>query len=295
MSVGKVVRRDGRARMAIDMTMPVGSLQLGEPVTRRVVSESVAERIVDLIARGVLLPGQKLPAERELATALQVSRPSLREALRGLSLLGVVDIRQGSGLRVSQLKPEDLLGPLSFYILLDKSNLLALFEARIFIEGGLTALAAERANDEEVEMLQGLVDRATASMEQPEEFLEADVQFHQLIARLSGNALLQRVGDSLRVLGRASREITVNLRGVRQQSHRDHEVILECIRRRDGEAAGTAMRTHLDHVRAAYLAHGVGREPAATESTEAATSTSGPIPPVVNAKRSRRRRSRDDA
>ena len=244
------------------MVTPLGAFTLAEPIARQVVSQSVAERIVDLITRGTLLPGQKLPAERELANSLQVSRPSLREALRGLSLLGVVDIRQGSGMRISQLKPEDLLGPLSFFILLDKSNLLALFEARIFIEGGLTALAAERATPQDVEMLQALVDRAAGSINQSEEFLEADVQFHQLIAKVSGNPLLQRVGDSLRVLGRASREMTVNLPRVRQQSHLDHVEILECVRRRDGEAAGGAMRAHLEHVRDAYLKHGLSRGPA---------------------------------
>jgi GntR family transcriptional repressor for pyruvate dehydrogenase complex len=269
------------------MSIPFGGFTLAEPVTRRVVSESVAERIVDLITRGALLPGQKLPAERELALSLQVSRPSLREALRGLALLGVVDIRQGSGMRVSQLKPEDLLGPLSFFILLDKSNLLALFEARIFIEGGLTALAAERAKPEDVELLQGLVDRAAVSIDDSEEFLEADVQFHQLIARMSGNSLLQRVGDSLRVLGRASRELTVNLPRVRQQSHRDHVAILDAVRRGDSEAAGEAMRAHLDHVRKAYLAHGAGG--AAGESGAPAARR------ATRAKPKARRRSRGDA
>ena len=255
------------------MVTPVVGLNLGEPVTRQVVSQSVATRIVDLITRGALLPGQKLPAERELASSLQVSRPSLREALRGLALLGVVDIRQGSGMRISQLKPEDLLGPLSFFILLDKSNLLSLFEARIFIEGGLTALAAERATAEEVAVLGELVERATRSIDEPEEFLEADVQFHQVIAKASGNPLLQRIGDSLRVLGRASREITVNLPRVRQQSHFDHIEILQCVQRRDGEAAGRAMRTHLEHVRDAYLKHGVGKGAAAARRAAAGTVT----------------------
>jgi GntR family transcriptional repressor for pyruvate dehydrogenase complex len=275
------------------MSDVTGRFQLMEPVSRRVVSESVAHRIVEMITRGELLAGQRLPPERELATSLCVSRPSLREALRGLALLGVVDIRQGSGLRISQLKPEDLLGPLSFFILLDKSNLLALFEARIFIESGLTSLAAERATPEHIEALASLVKRSEETIGMSEEFLEADVQFHQVIAKASGNPLLQRVADSLRVLGRASRAITVNLPPVQRQSHRDHEAILRCIRDRDRDGAGAAMQAHLEHVRSAYLAFGA--EKPASGRAAASRGAKWSLSSASPGKPRRRRRGRDNA
>ncbi len=112
------------------------------PIKRQPVAELVAAQLLALVQSGSLKSGQQLPPERELATTLEVSRPSLREALRALSLLGVLTIRQGGGVFVSSLDPESLLAPLHFFVSLEVKNVEDLFEARIIIEAEVTRIAA---------------------------------------------------------------------------------------------------------------------------------------------------------
>ena len=104
------------------------ALPILSPVERNSVADQVAKKILDLVRTGNLKPGDQLPPERDLAQMLQVSRPSLREAMRGLQILGVVKTRQGGGAYISSLDAADLLGPLQFLITLNTQNVHALYE-----------------------------------------------------------------------------------------------------------------------------------------------------------------------
>ena len=95
---------------------------------------------------GRLRPGDKLPSERDLAERFRVSRPTVREAMRGLSVLGVIEIRHGGGAFVTALDAADLLKPLNFFLSLSDVSIERLYEARVLIESELAALAAERAD-----------------------------------------------------------------------------------------------------------------------------------------------------
>ena len=225
---------------------------LGSPITRSGIPEQVVQKVLDLIREGALTPGQKLPPEREFALSIGVGRPSVREALRALSLLGVVDIKQGDGVFVSNLSPEVLLAPLHFFLSLESGHLDALFEARIIIEGGITGLAADNMTDAIGESLAACLDEGGRSLADAEAFLRVDIAFHQRIVDAAANPYLSRVAQSFFELGRASREITVDLPGVRQQSHVDHESVYRAMVERDREAACRAMQTHLRNVREAY-------------------------------------------
>jgi len=198
---------------------------------------------------------EKLPSERELASALGVSRPTLREALRALSVLGVLDIRQGGGVFVSSLSTEILLAPLNFFFRLEPQRLDALFEARSVVESGITGLAAGRAGEEGLERLKDCVARGHKSLDNPDDFLTVDVEFHGLIVRAAASPFLERVAESLYALGHASREITVQVPGVVHQSHADHEDILRALVVRDAERASEAMQRHLKNVQEAYHRH----------------------------------------
>jgi GntR family transcriptional regulator, transcriptional repressor for pyruvate dehydrogenase complex len=118
---------------------------------RDAIPERITQRIISLIREEHLKPGDKLPPERELASMMQVSRPSLREALRALSLLNIIEIRQGDGTYVSSLTLELLIEPLDLILMLDHSTIQQLFEARKKLEVGIAALAAERITTEELE------------------------------------------------------------------------------------------------------------------------------------------------
>ena len=176
--------------------------------------ERIAARLISLIGDRQLRPGDKLPPERDLAATMQVSRPSLREALRALAMLNIVEIRQGSGTYVSSLKPEVLIEHLDFVFALDDSTFTELLEARQMLEPGLAAAAATRATDEELAQLRACVSRAAAHVDDPEVFLTADLELHQIISAAARNQITARIMDSLTRLGVASRRRTATLPGV---------------------------------------------------------------------------------
>src|SRR3954468_23193055 len=116
-------------------------------VTRDALPDQIAARVIALITERHLKAGDRLPPERELAQAMGVSRSSLREALRALSLLGVTEMRHGDGTYLTALRPDALMRPVGLVLSLSDAGLQQLFEARKLVEPGLAALAAERIGD----------------------------------------------------------------------------------------------------------------------------------------------------
>ncbi len=220
-------------------------------VARVPVGEQVARQLMALVQNGSLKAGQKLPTERELSAMLEVSRPSLREALRALSLLGVLKIRQGGGVYVSQLDPESLLAPLHFFVSLNEQNLEDLFEARLVIETENVRIAARKISPEGIERLNSCVKSQEKTLNDPEKFIECDNEFHKIINESVDNAFLDRFATSLHILAKASREITGHIPGAIEQSSRDHVRIAAAIEAGDEEAAAQAMKTHLNNGREA--------------------------------------------
>lgn len=229
---------------------------------QQTVAEAISAEILDLLRRKHLKPGDKLPPERELAEILGVSRPSLREALRALSIMKVVEVRQGDGTYVSALNPEELVEHLEFVFMLDDSTTLQLFEARKIVEPGNAGLAAERINEEELADLRACLEKSERSYDDPEAFLQADIELHEIITRAARNPLLERFMASISALGRASRHKTVRLSGVTQPTVEHHRRIVAALEAHDPQAAGEAMLRHLDHIEQVYreMAAGVEEE-----------------------------------
>ena len=217
-------------------------------VTREAVPQQIVSRLLDLIQQRHLGPGDRLPAERDLAATMGVSRSSLREALRALTVLGVTEMRHGTGTYVSSLSPELLVRPLSFVLSLSDGGFEQLFEARKIVEPAMAALAAERVDDATLERLDGLASRAAAALDDEEAFMVADVELHDTIRFAAGNAILGRFMESIAALGLASRQATNPSRSLRAQSVEDHKGIVAALRRRDPETAAAAMRRHLENV-----------------------------------------------
>ena len=137
-------------------------------------SERVAERLMSLIGSGNIAPGDKLPSENELAKALHVSRPVVREALRGLAMMGIVESRQGGGNYVTDLKPNRLMAPLSFVLSLQDYSLESLFRAREVIDTGLAAEAARKVTSEQLDRFAELVELGYRTVDDPVAFRRAD-------------------------------------------------------------------------------------------------------------------------
>lgn len=233
-------------------------------MSRDTVPDQIAARLIALITERQLKAGDRLPPERELAAAMRVSRSSLREALRALAMVGVVEMRHGDGTYLTALETEQLLRPVSLVLSLSDSSLAELFEARKLVEPGLAALAAHRISDASAAELCSHADATAAAVDDPEAFMWADIALHALIAKAAENAVLRRLLDSIASMGIASRRRTGRLAAVREQSARDHREIAAAIAAHDADAAHAAMLRHLENV-----------ERAVRESLTAGRTTSG--------------------
>jgi GntR family transcriptional repressor for pyruvate dehydrogenase complex len=218
------------------------------PIDRGSLAERVARRLLELVRTRNLKPGDMLPPERELAAMLQVSRPSVREAVRGLQILGVLKARQGSGIYVSSLEAADLLGPLQLLITLDARNVNALHEARLIIDSEIARRAATGLPEPELARLRQMLEVQRGLTGDPTGFRVCDMEFHRTIGEAGGNPVLERVSHSLYVLGMEYRRIASETSGVLLQSLSDHEAIVTALAARDEVAAAAAMQTHLRHV-----------------------------------------------
>ncbi|WP_416911976.1 FadR/GntR family transcriptional regulator [Paracoccus sp. (in: a-proteobacteria)] len=218
------------------------------PIARQSVAEMVAKRILEMVTSRSLQPGDQLPPERELAEMLDVSRPSVREAIRGLSILGVVKVRQGGGAFISRLDADALLGPIRFFLSLEDMNLRELYDARALIEGDVARRAALAMSDTAIDALQRLLDEQPGTISDPKAFRVADLRFHEAIWAGCGNAFLKRIGESLNSLGLEFRRRASENPKVLEQSLKDHRRLFEAIRARDPSGAALAAEQHMQNV-----------------------------------------------
>jgi GntR family transcriptional repressor for pyruvate dehydrogenase complex len=214
---------------------------------RASVTDDAIERIRELIASGAWGPGTRLPREPDLAKQLGLSRNSLREAVRALSLARVLEVRQGDGTYVSSLEPGELLEPtLSATHLLRGRTVLELFEVRRMLEPEAAAMAAHRADAEVIEALRTELDRMTAAGDRAEDLVEADAAFHDVIARAPGNCVLRALQRSL-----STRTVRARLwhgladRGALDLAREEHARIYGAIAAGDADVARAATLLHI--------------------------------------------------
>jgi GntR family transcriptional regulator, transcriptional repressor for pyruvate dehydrogenase complex len=244
--------------------LPPNSPEIGapEPEPLRVAglrtvkrSSSVAldavEQIKQMIINGELRAGEKLPTERELADTLGVSRPTVRESIRALEALRIVEPMQGAGTYVTSLEPELLAEPIDFLLQVNEDALLDLFDARVVLESGLARMAGTRRTDEDIHLLEQTIAQHSANLGDADLALEFDLRFHTQVAHAAHSPILASLLASTSALGRASRARTGRSLGVREQAHRDHESVLIALRDQDPTGAERAMLSHLENVRRA--------------------------------------------
>lgn len=223
-------------------------LAFDTPIERETVAEMVARRIMAMVTARALKPGDQLPPERDLAESLGVSRPSVREAIRGLSILGVVKSRQGGGAYITELDAEALLGPIRFFLSLEDVNLRELYDARSLIESDIARRAAVHMSDAQLDALERILRDQERTLTDARAFRVSDYAFHEAIWQGSGNAFLSRIGQSLNVLGLEFRKRASETAGVLEQSFRDHHRLLSALRARDPDAAARAAESHMQNV-----------------------------------------------
>ena len=210
-------------------------------------TEQVIAHIRQLIERGQLRPGDRLPAERDLATKIGVSRPTVRGGLHALAAMGVVKSRHGSGTYIPEGPPTLDSEPLSLLAALHGFTREEMYEARRLLEVGAAGMAAERATPEQLATLADEVANLFAALDDPLRFLVHDITFHRSVAAASGNPIIGALVEMVSALYYERRRETA-----KQASDRDlkeaaelHRRIYQAIRARDSEAARNAMNEHL--------------------------------------------------
>lgn len=216
-------------------------------------SEKIVTQITDAIVRGELHPGDRLPTERDLADQFGVSRTAVRDAVKILAGRGILQVRRGIGIFVSETQTvyEDVN-----LALMDKYNTLKeLFEIRRILESQAAQWAAERATPQQVHRLQEIIDDALIHSQEPEILGQRDAQFHVGLAESSRNLILTRLMLTLLDTLSQSRTESLSIHGLPQQSLADHQAILDAIKERDGKLAKKNMQNHLKRVEKTIVTH----------------------------------------
>jgi GntR family transcriptional repressor for pyruvate dehydrogenase complex len=224
-----------------------------EPIRPKKISEEIVEQIKNLIAKGELKPGHRIPSERDLAVMLGVSRPSVREAIMVLEAMGFLESRQGGGTFVRTLTETSIADPLAILVeQRDPEMLRALAEVRMGLESWSAYLAAQRATEEEITEIRrlfGIMEEQAASGGWDP---DVDARFHYAITAAAHNSLQMHVLNSVHTLFHATIQVALmefyRQQGTIEKLRIQHAAILEAIAARDPELARATMMTHLTMV-----------------------------------------------
>ncbi len=211
--------------------------------------EQIVQQIEDSIMKGTLKPGDQLPAERELAQQFGVSRTAVREAVKALREKGLVEAFSGRGTFITDGTAQSIRQSLDRMIKIGQPDgSMQLAEVRAMLEPEIAALAATRIEDSQIDMLREAYAVMDRHRNDPEAFIEADLDFHLLLAEAADNAIILSLIDSIVGVLREQRMRIFNVEGGPARGQIHHKKILEAIERRDAAKAREAMRAHLQQV-----------------------------------------------
>lgn len=222
-----------------------------QPVQRTSLSDEIVEQIIDLISRGILRPGDRLPSEKELCLRFHVGRTTIREALRSLAVMGILDGRAGEGTFVSPDNRKYLQKTLQWGLLLDPKHVQDLIETRLMLESQTAYSAAQRATQEDLLEMKYAVKGMRQSLDKPRDFLEHDLRFHLTIARATQNPILYNLLSMTRGYLHTWIKDSLTKPSLRRgriralSSVREHERILQAIQAHESEHARSAMIEHI--------------------------------------------------
>lgn len=215
------------------------------PLTREKSVSSVATSLLDLFTSGSIAPGTRLPPERELAKVLGVGRSAVREALAALEILGIVDVRPGSGTYLRGSTSELLPQSLRWGILIGERSTEELLEVRGALEIYAARLAAERMSELAISRLGEHLAGMQSSLGNMGAFVEADLRFHLELAEATSNTVLLDTLQLIRSLLRVWADRAVQDPEQAEVALREHTRVFDAIRARDSDAAASAMAGHM--------------------------------------------------
>jgi len=249
-------------------------MELLKVEAREPLSAEISRKLLDYLLSGILVPGDRIPSERELSRTLGVGRSSVRDALKPLTLLGIIDVRQGDGTYLRATESELLPKAIEWGLLLGEQSALDLVEARRHIEEALARLAAGRRDEEDLAEMRDLLRRMELAGSD-DEFIDADMEFHLRVAQAARNNVLAGILTNIRSLIHVWIRRVTYAADSRTASYAEHVPIMEAVEAGDPDAAAAAMAAHLDSA---------GAKLARTLEAERAASARG-VPPGQSAAR----------
>lgn len=257
-------------RYSSQTSNPAQLVHAGETLVYKVVRtsrlyEQIVQQIEESVLNGTLKPGDQLPAERELAQRLGVSRTAVREAVKALREKGLVEAYSGRGTFITDGTSHAARQSFDLMIKVgQQEGHTHLAELRLLLEPGIAALAAERIDEEHLAALREAVAVMDRAQEDPSAYIEADLDFHLALAEAVANPLILSMIDSIVGLLREQRIKIFNVEGGPQRGQIHHKHILEAVEQRNPGMARTAMSAHLEQVRQDSQTSGrnrIGRKP----------------------------------
>ena len=219
-----------------------------KPIEKLVLIDHIIETIGRLIANGKLKPGDVVPSERTLSNLLKVSRNSIRQALKALDVLGVIDINPGSRTYINTSISNLLINPMKFMTLLHDLKIKELFQTRKIIEVELARSAAVNATEENIAAMFDALEKARENIKSKNKYLEYEMIFHENIFKSSGNRILTALMASINNLLLESRKKTVKFFPDLSLSLKQHYKIFQSIKENNSEKAGQLMLEHLSAI-----------------------------------------------
>ncbi|WP_119255700.1 transcriptional regulator NanR [Shinella zoogloeoides] len=229
---------------------------VSEPIVRKKLSDEVFARLRHMIETGELKAGDEMPSERELMERYGVGRPAIREAMQALAGKGLVEISQGERAKVLRITAETIIRqvdlPAKMMLSGSSDTLEHLKSARIFFERGMIREAATRATAEQIAELRALLEKQKQSLGDPDAFIDADMEFHQCIARISGNPIFAAVSGAMLGWLKSYHTEMLIWTGRENFTLAEHEEIIRAIENGNADLAEKAMIKHLERSRALY-------------------------------------------
>jgi GntR family transcriptional regulator, transcriptional repressor for pyruvate dehydrogenase complex len=215
-----------------------------DPIKREPVATQVARRLVEVILSGQIEPGTRMPSERKLAETFGVGRSAMREALKALSLIGLVEVRQGDGTYLRRADSALLPEVIEWGLLLGEPRTMDLVEARQEIEIIMAGFAAQRRTDADIEKLAELLKNMKTATTATQ-FVENDVAFHLALSAAARNSALRDIHSSIQALLRAWILRAISSDGAMLPSYAEHVPVFEAVAQGDADAARLAMAQHM--------------------------------------------------
>src|SRR5437773_558788 len=227
---------------------PVPAAASIQPIKKTRVAEEIADRIRVLMLDGTLPPDRPLPGERLLAVRFGVSRGSIRDALRLLETIGLLETRHGQGTFPRELDVNRLVAPLASVLTYRHDLRDELLDVRRMFEPAVARAAALRVTEDDLADLQRIVETQRRKLKAGRSAIVEDTAFHAVLARATRNRAVMRIMETLNNLLIESRTLTLKQKGRPERSIQGHEAVVAALRRRDPDAAARAMHTHIDQI-----------------------------------------------